>query len=154
MTINLVLNSDKSLYYNAGLARFYVNWSQFYEDDPTAQYDVSFSFQSIPDSSVNDEDLYVVSLDNLGSTMKTITSIGQNGIGSTSSTIIGLVKPERVQNAAENKLIANYLDNAPVRIIGRPQENQIEVSFKDLDDVLANKEPHFLMILRFEKVGV
>jgi hypothetical protein len=152
MTINLVLNSDKSLYYNGGLSRFYINWSQFFEDDATAQYDVSFSFQSIPHSSVDDEDLYVVSLDNIGSTMKTITSIGQNGIGSTSSTIIGLVKPERVQNAAENKLIANYLDNPPVRIIGRPQENQIEVSFKDLDDVLANKEPHFLMILRFEKV--
>ena len=152
MTINLVLNSDNSLYYNAGLARFYVNWSQFYEDDPTAQYDVSFSFQSIPDASINDDDLYVVALDNLGTTMKTITSIGQNGIGSTSSSVIGIVRPERVQNASQNKLIANYLDNAPVRIIGRPLENQLEICFKDLDDVLANKEPHFFMMIRFEKI--
>lgn len=152
MSINLVLNSDNSLFYNAGLARFFVNWSQFFEDDSHAKYNMSFSFTSIPDASVDDDDLYVVAFDNLGSTLKTITPIGQNGVGSTSSTIMGIVKPERVQNSAENRLIADYTMNPPVTIWGRPTENLLEVSFKDLDNVLANKEPHFIMIVRFEKV--
>ena len=152
MSINLVLNSDNSLFYNAGLARFFVNWSQFFEDDSHAKYNMSFSFTSKPDSSVDDDDLYVVAFDNLGSTLKTITPIGQNGVGSTSSTVMGIVKPERVQSASENRLIADYTMNPPVTIWGRPTENLLEVSFKDLDNVLANKEPHFIMIVRFEKV--
>ena len=152
MSINLVLNSDNSLFYNAGLARFFVNWSQFFEDDSHAKYNMSFSFTSKPDSSVDDDDLYVVAFDNLGSTLKTITPIGQNGVGSTSSTVMGIVKPERVQSASENRLIADYTMNPPVTIWGRPTENLLEVSFKDLDNVLANKEPHFVMIVRFEKV--
>lgn len=152
MSINLVLNSDNSLFYNAGLARFFVNWSQFFEDDSHAKYDMTFSFISIPDSTVDDEDLYVIAFDNLGSTLKTITPIGQNGVGSTSSTIMGIVKPERVQNSSENRLFSNYLDNPPVTIWGRPSENLLEVSFKDLDNVIANKEPHFVMIVRFQKL--
>jgi len=152
MSINLVLNSDNSLFYNAGLARFFVNWSQFFEDDSHAKYNMSFSFMSKPDATVDDDDLFVVAFDNLGATLKTITPIGQNGVGSTSSTVMGLIKPERVQNASNNRLIAEYSTNPPVTIWGRPSENLLEVSFKDLDDVLANKEPHFVMIVRFEKL--
>ena len=152
MSINLVLNSDNSLFYNAGLARFFVNWSQFFEDDSNAKYNMSFSFSSKPDSTVDDTDLFVVAFDNLGSTLKTITPIGQNGVGSTSSTIMGIIKPERVQSASNNRLIADYSTNPPVTIWGRPSENLLEVSFKDLEDVLANKEPHFVMIVRFEKL--
>lgn len=152
MSINLVLNSDNSVFYNAGLARFFVNWSQFFEDDSHAKYNMSFSFTSIPHASVNDDDLYVVAFDNLGSTLKTISPIGPNAVGSTSSTIMGIVKPERVQSASENRLFADHNMNPPVTIWGRPNENLLEVSFKDLDNVLANKEPHFVMIVRFEKV--
>jgi hypothetical protein len=65
---------------------------------------------------------------------------------------MGIVKPERVQSASNNRLIADYTTNPPVTIWGRPNENLLEVSFKDLDNVLANKEPHFVMIVRFEKV--
>tara|TARA_R110000765_G_scaffold292274_2_gene387874 strand:+ start:2133 stop:2588 length:456 start_codon:yes stop_codon:yes gene_type:complete len=151
MSINLVLNSDNSLFYNAGLARFFVNWSQFFEDDSHAKYDMTFSFASKPDATIDDDDLFVVQFDNLGSTLKTITPIGQNGVGSTSSTIMGIVKPEK-QTGSNNRLITHYLDNPPVTIWGRPNENLLEVSFKDLDNVLANKEPHFVMIVRFQKL--
>ena len=152
MSINLVLNSSNSLFYNTGLARFFVNWSQFFEDDSHAKYDMTFSFISKPEATIDDNDLFVVTFENLGSTLKTIAPIGQSGVGSTSSTIMGIIKPERVQNASSNRLFSNYLDNPPVTIWGRPTENLLEVSFKDLDNALGTKDPHFVMIVRFHKL--
>lgn len=151
MSINLVLNSRKSLSYASGVATFFVNWSQFFEDDPYCKYNVSFSFSTEIDNTLDEDDIYTIGLDNLGSTMRTITSIGQFGNGSTSSNTIGVVFPENI-NGANIRLVSHYNDNPPCTIMGRPNENLLEVSFKDLTQVLSQKTPQFIMILRFEKI--
>tara|TARA_S200002703_G_scaffold151842_3_gene151659 strand:- start:1051 stop:1506 length:456 start_codon:yes stop_codon:yes gene_type:complete len=151
MSINLVLNSRNSLEYANGVAKFFVNWGQFFDDDPYCRYNVSFSFTTEHDANLDQDDIFIVSLDNLGSTMRSITSIGQFGVGSTSSTAIGIVSPFNT-TGAHVRLNSDYSNNPPVEIMGRPSENILQVSFRDLSNTITAKEPNFLLIIRFEKI--
>jgi hypothetical protein len=151
MSINLVLNSRNSLSYADGVAQFFINWSQFYEDDPNCKYNVSFSFTTEHDAGLNQDDIFTVNLDNLGSVLRTITPIGQFGAGSTSSTVIGIIAPFNT-SGAHIRLFSEANMNPPVELMGRPSENLLQVSFRDLTNNLTTKEPQFLLILRFEKI--
>jgi hypothetical protein len=152
MSINLVLNSRNSLSYANGVAQFFVNWAQFYEDDPYCKYNVSFSFTTEHGGGLDQDDIFTVNLDNLGSVLRTITSSsGQSENGATSSQIIGIVAPFNT-TGAHLRLNSDYSDNPPVTIMGRPSQNLLQISFRDLSNTLTAKEPEFLLILRFEKI--
>jgi len=149
--LNLILNSRKSLSYSQGVCKFFVNWNQFFESDPNAKYNVSFSFSTEIDNTLDQDDIYTISINNFGSLMRTITSIGQFGVGSTSSNVIGIVYPENI-TGANIRLVAHAHDNPETTIYGRPHDNIIEVQFNDLTNVLSQKTPQFIMNLRFEKI--
>lgn len=151
MSVNLVLNSRNSLSYDSGKASFFVNWSQFYEDDPNAKYNVSFSFSSEVDNTLDQDDIYTLNLDNIGANMRTITSIGQFGVGSSTSSVLGVVYPEDAQGV-HIRLVSHFNDNPPVTLHQRPVENLLEVSFRDLAQSFSEKTPQFILIIRFEKI--
>ena len=149
MTTNLVLRSQNSLSYASGVAKFKVFWNQFLED-PYAEYLVSFSFITELTIDLDSADLYTLSLDNIGTTMKNIEG---GNLNSGTSREIGWVKTEELHaGGAEHRLRADYTSNPPVNIVGRPNSNILEVAFRDLDGVLSAKTPQFLLFLRFEKV--
>ena len=147
MTTNLVLKSQNSLSYASGVAKFKVYWNQFLED-PYAEYLVSFSFMSEVNNTLDETDLYALSLDNIGTTMKNIEG---GELNSGTSREIGLIYSEE-PHSSHARLRADYSTNPPVNIVGRPNANILEVAFRDLDGVLSAKTPQFVLFLRFEKV--
>ncbi len=147
MTTNLVLKSQNSLSYASGVAKFKVYWNQFLED-PYAEYLVSFSFMSEVNNTLDETDLYALSLDNIGTTFKNIEG---GELNSGTSREIGLVYSEE-PHSSHARLRADYSTNPPVNIVGRPNANILEVAFRDLDGVLSAKTPQFVLFLRFEKI--
>lgn len=146
MTTNLVLKSSDSLAYTAGRAQFRVSWAQ-YLDDPDAQYLVSFSFITAVDPALNEDDLYVLGLDNVG-TLKNI----QGGNTSSSNTKdIGYLYPEE-PHSSHARIRAEYSTNPPVTLIGRPSQDIFDLTFKDITGALSAKTPAFVCFLRFEKI--
>lgn len=148
MTTNLFLKSSDSLYYSAGRARFKVNWGQFL-NDPQAEYKVSFSFITESTNTLDHTDLYTVSLETIGSTLKMIKG------GQTNSSIvqeIGYVLSEDSHGGAEARLRAEFSTNPPVNLASRPTADILEVAFRDETGALSSKTPAFLLFLRFEKI--
>ena len=148
MTCNLVLKSSDSISYASGKAVFKMNWAQFLADSD-AEYKVTFSFISATDSTLDQSDLYVLALDNIG-TLKTI----QGGEYNSSITKqIGIIYPTKEPvGAAHARLFAEYSTNPPVNLIGRPTQDILEIAFRNLSGVLLQKTPQFVLFLRFEKV--
>lgn len=147
MTTNLVLRSQNSMSYASGKAQFKVHWAQFLED-PRGEYLVSFSFITEVNNTLNETDLYVLSLDNIGTTLKNIEGGNYN---SATSREIGIIYSEE-PHSSHARLRADYSTNPPVNIVGRPDADVLEVSFRDLDGNLSAKTPQFLLFLRFEKI--
>lgn len=145
MTLNLVLNSSDSIWYASGSARFKVHWSQFL-DDPDATYKVSFSFISAVDATLDEDDLYTLHLDNVA----TLKSISGGEYNSGTSKAIGYIYAEE-PHSSHARLRADVSTNPPVDLIGRPNEDLLTVSFRDLDGVLLQKTPQFVCFIRFEK---
>ena len=147
MTTNLVLKSNDSLYYASGRAKFKVNWGQFL-DDPRAEYQVSFSFMTEVDGTLDENDLYTLSLDVTGSTLKMIKG------GETNSSCvqeIGIVYSEE-PHSSHARLRAEFCTNPPVNLASRPTADIFEVSFRDTSGALSAKTPAFILFLRFEKI--
>ena len=145
MTLNLVLNSSDSISYASGRAQFKVHWSMFL-DDPDATYKVSFSFISAVDATLDENDLYTMHLDNIA----TLKSISGGEYNSGTSKAIGFIYSEE-PHSSHARLRAEASTNPPVDLIGRPNEDILRVSFRDLDGVLLQKTPQFVCFLRFEK---
>jgi len=147
MTTNLVLKSNDSLYYASGRAKFKVNWGQFL-DDPRAEYQVSFSFMTEVDGTLDENDLYTLSLDVTGSTLKMIKG------GQTNSSCvqeIGIVYSEE-PHSSHARLRADFSTNPPVNLASRPTADIFEVSFRDVSGALSAKTPAFILFLRFQKI--
>jgi hypothetical protein len=147
MTTNLVLKSNDSLYYASGRAKFKVNWGQFL-DDPRAEYQVSFSFMTEVDGTLDENDLYTLSLDVTGSTLKMIKG------GQTNSSCvqeIGIVYSEE-PHSSHARLRADFSTNPPVNLASRPTADIFEVSFRDVSGALSAKSPAFILFLRFQKI--
>ena len=147
MTCNIVLKSADSISYASGKAKFKMNWAQFLAD-ADAEYKVTFSFMSDTDSTLDQSDLYVLALDNIG-TLKTIqggefnSSIGKE---------VGIIYPTKEPvGAAHARLFAEHSTNPPVNLIGRPTQDILEIAFRDLTGTLLQKTPQFVLFLRFEK---
>ena len=147
MSINLVLNSRDSVTYAGGQAKFVTKWSQFPSE--VEKYNVSFSFITEVDGDLDNDDLYTLSLDNIGSTIKNIRGGNYN---SSTTTHIGYVLPEQPHSSANTRLRADYSTNPPVTIIGRPNNDLLEISFRDLTGTLLQKTPQFILFIRFEAI--
>ncbi len=146
MTTNLVLKSTDSISYASGRAQFRVSWAQ-YLDDPDAHYLVSFSFITEVNVALNEDDLYVLGLDNVGN-LKNI----QGGNTSSSNTKdIGFIYSEE-PHSSHARLRAEYSSNPPVTLIGRPTQDIFDLTFRDLTGALSAKTPQFVCFLRFEKI--
>lgn len=145
MSVNLVLNSSDSISYASGRAQFKVHWSQFL-DDPDATYKVSFSFITAVDANLNEDDLYTLHLDNVA----TLKNISGGEYNSGTSKAIGFVYSEE-PHSSHARLRAEFSTNPPVDLVSRPNEDILNVSFRDLDGVLLQKTPQFILFLRFEK---
>ena len=146
MTTNLVLNSSNSISYASGKATWRVNWAQFLED-PRAEYLVSFSFISEVNGTLDENDLYVLEFTNVGTTIKAIEGGDYN---SGTSRFVGFIYSEE-PHSSHARLRAEYSTNPPVTIVGRPDNDVLEISFRDLDGVLSAKTPQFVLFIRFEK---
>ena len=145
MTCNLVLKSADSISYASGKASFKMNWAQFLADQD-AEYKVTFSFITEVDATLNEDDLYILALDNIG-TLKTI----QGGEYNSSITKeIGIIYSEE-PHSSHARLRADFSTNPPVNLIGRPTQDILEIAFRDLTGVLLAKTPPFILFLRFEK---
>lgn len=153
MSINLVLHSTSAISYTAGTATFYVNWNNFFEDDPYATYNVSFSMRSEIDSNISTGEVYTLHLEDFGTTFRTIGGTG-NDANSNNSLAIGWIEVEESHSTNTKHLQASYSTNPPVSIQGRPQGNIITIAFRDLDKVkpIPAIIPKFVVFLRFEKV--
>ena len=147
MSINLVLNSRDSVYYAGGQAKFVTKWSQFPSENE--KYNVSFSFITEVDDDLDDEDLFTLSLDNIGSTIKNIRGGEYN---SSTTSHIGYLLPEQPHSASRTRLRADHSSNPPVTIIGRPNNDLLEISFRDLTGTLLQKTPQFILFIRFEAI--
>ena len=145
MTCNLVLKSADSISYAAGKASFKMNWAQFLAEQD-AEYKVTFSFITEVDATLDQDDLYILALDNIG-TLKTI----QGGEYNSSITKeIGIIYSEE-PHSSHARLRADFSTNPPVNLIGRPTQDILEVAFRDLTGTLLAKTPSFILFLRFEK---
>ena len=153
MSINLVLHSTDAISYTAGTASFYVNWNNFYEDDPYATYKVSFSFHSEPDANISGSDVYQLYLEGFGTTLRTIEGTG-NGGNSNNSLAIGFLEVVEIHNQQDQRLLGRYSTNPPVNIQGRPQGNMITIAIRDLNKAkpIPAIIPKFVVFLRFEKI--
>lgn len=161
MSFNLVLHSSDSISYANGTAEFYVNWNNFYEDDPYATYNVSFSFQTemLSNSQIAPTDLYSLNLENFGSTFRTIEGANTSGNSNNSLSLGFLETREQHQNQAFNSdlkrtLVAYHSTNPPVTIQGRPNQSVIQVTLRDFSKTKApaSLTPEFMLFLRFEKI--
>ena len=161
MSINLVLHSIDAISYEFGTAEFYVNWNNFYEDDPYCSYNVSFSFQTemVASSVLASTDLYTLNLENLGTTFRTIEGAGTDG-NSNNSLSLGFLET-RQQNLNDfynsnlrRTLVAYHSTNPPVTIQGRPNSSMIQVTLRDFSKAKAPATliPEFMLFLRFEKI--
>jgi len=149
MTTNLVLKSANAMSYASGKAQFKVSWAQFLED-PRGEYLVSFSFISEHTNALGEGDIFTLELTNIGSTLKNIEG---GNFNSGTSRDIGFIYVDELHAAgAEHKLQANYSTNPPVNIVGRPDSDILEVSFRDLTNTLTAKTPAFVLFLRFQKL--
>ena len=146
MTTNLYLNSNNALSYTAGKAIFKVSWVQYLSNHQN--YKVSFSFMSVVDANLNEDDLYVLSLDNIGSTLKNIQGGNYN---SSTSREVGFIYSEE-PHSSHARLRAEFLSNPPVDCVGRPNQDLLEISFRDLSGALSQKTPQFVLFLRFEAI--
>tara|TARA_R110000803_G_scaffold162747_3_gene226451 strand:+ start:127 stop:567 length:441 start_codon:yes stop_codon:yes gene_type:complete len=146
MTTNLYLNSNNALSYTAGKAVFKVSWVQYLSDHQN--YKVSFSFMSVVDTNLNEDDLYVLSIENPGSIFKQIAG-GANS--SSSSTVLGTIYSEE-PHSSHARLRANASDNVPIDLCARPNEDLLEIAFRDVSGALSVKDPQFILFLRFEAI--
>lgn len=146
MTTNIVLKSTNSMSYASGKATFKMNWATFLED-PNAEYLVSFSYITEVDATLNEDDLYVLSLDNIA----LLKNIQGGEYNSTTSTEIGLIYSEE-PHSSHARLRAEHSTNPPVTLYGRPTQDILEISLRDLTGTLMQKTPQFVLFLRFEKV--
>lgn len=152
MSINLVLKSSKALNYINGVADFFVNWNNFIpEDESFCEYNLSFSFITNSHSVIDEDDLYSLEVD-LGTNLQILGSSdsNQNANAGTENTI-GYVRPDYNHN--HFRMRSDYQDNPPVTIKGRPSNNNVKISLRDLTGTISEKEPAFLLILRFEKLN-
>ena len=147
MSFNLVLNSNDSMYYAGGVARFKVHFGQFMSE--SQKYKVSFSFISESTQTLDQNDLFTFNLDNIGAQLK---NIGGGEFNSSTSTNIGFIMPEE-PHSAHTRLRADNLTNPPVDLIGRPDQDILQISFRDLSQALVAKTPQFVAHIRFEHCG-
>jgi hypothetical protein len=151
MSINLVLKSSKALNYINGVADFFVNWNNFIpEDESYCEYNLSFSYITENSSLLAGTDLYSLEVD-LGTNLQILGSSdsNQNANAGTENTI-GYVRPD--YNHTHFRMRSDYADNPPVTIKGRPSNNNVKISLRDLTGTISQKEPAFLLIMRFEKL--
>ena len=146
MTTNLYLNSNNALSYTAGKAIFKVSWVQYLSNHQN--YKVSFSFMSVVDANLDEDDLYVLSIENSGTIFKQIAG-GSNS--SSTSTNLGIIYSEE-PHSSHARLRANYNDNVPIDLCGRPDQDLLEIAFRDVSGALSVKNPQFLLFLRFEAI--
>jgi hypothetical protein len=153
MSINLVLHSTDAISYAFGTAEFFVNWNNFYEDDPEAQYNISFSFITNTDDSIIPEDLYSLNIENLGTTFRTIEGTNTSG-NSNNSLALGYVEPAKSESGADKLLKATFHTNPPVTIQGRPNNSLIKVSLRDFSKLKPQPDltPAFMLFIRFQKL--
>tara|TARA_Y100000114_G_scaffold157164_1_gene187640 strand:- start:4346 stop:4819 length:474 start_codon:yes stop_codon:yes gene_type:complete len=151
MSINVVFKSPKSLSYISGQAEFFVNWNNFFpEDESYCEYSLSFSYISQSSSSLAETDLYALEVD-VGTSLQILgTSDTNQNANAGTDIIIGMVKPEKV--GTNFRMVSDYLDNPPVLVKGRPSNNMVKITLKDLTGTISQKNPQFLCILRFEKL--
>jgi hypothetical protein len=152
MSINLVLKSSKALNYINGVADFFVNWNNFIpEDESYCEYNLTFSYITNSHNVIDENDLYSLEVD-LGTNLQILGSSdsNQNANAGTENTI-GYVRPDYNHNAF--RMRSDYTDNPPVTIKGRPSNNNVKISLRDLTGTISEKEPAFLLILRFEKLN-
>ena len=135
MSVNLVLKSSDSISYASGKASFICKWGQFLTEHQ--QYKLSFSFISEVDANLDEDDLYVLSLDNIGTTLKNIQG---GNFNSSTSRDVGVVYSEE-PHSSHARLRADYSTNPPVDMVGRPNQDLLEISFKDITGVLMAKTP-------------
>lgn len=161
MSINLVLHSTDAISYANGTAEFYVNWNNFYEDDPYCSYNVSFSFttEMLDQDTISPTDLYSLNLENFGTTFRSIEGAGNDGNSNNSLSLGFLETREQHQNQAHNSnfkrtIVAYHYTNPPVTIQGRPNSSMIQVTIRDFSKAKApaTLTPQFMLFLRFEKI--
>ena len=147
MSVNLVLKSSDSISYASGKASFVVKWAQFLTTEHQ-HYKLSFSFITEVDGNLNEDDLYVLSLDNIGTTLKNLRG-GQST--STTSREVGFIYSEE-PHSSHARLRAEFSSNPPVDLVGRPNQDLLEISFKDITGTLMEKTPAFVLFIRFEAI--
>ena len=132
MTTNLYLNSNNALSYTAGKAIFKVSWVQYLSNHQN--YKVSFSFMSVVDANLNEDDLYVLSIENPGTVFKQIAG-GSNS--SSTSTNLGFIYVTKTPDSAPHaRLMSEHNTNPPIDICGRINEDLLEIAFRDVSGVL------------------
>ena len=153
MSINLVLHSTDAISYANGTAEFYVNWNNFYEDDPYCTFNLTFSFITDADNSIDANDLYSLNLENFGTTFRTIEGAGTDG-NSNNSLSLGFIEPYEMHSSSNRNLKAYYTSNPPVTIQGRPNSSMVQVTLRDFSKAKApaSLTPDFILFLRFEKI--
>ena len=159
MSVNVVLKSSKSLNYFNGVADFFVNWNNFIpEDESYCEYNLTFSFITERNATNGNKDIYSLEVD-LGTNLQIMGSSNsnQNANAGTDNTI-GFVQPNQLSDQVffnsfnSWSLLAEHNLNAPVTCKGRPSNNNVKITLRDLFGVITEKTPVFLLILRFEKI--
>jgi len=149
MTTNLYLNSANALSYAGGKAVFKVSWVQYLSEHQN--YKVSFSFITSTDSSLTQDDIYLLSIENPGSVFKQIAGGGANS--SSSSTNLGFIYVTKTPDSAPHaRLMSEHNTNPPIDILGKPNEDLLEIAFRDVSGTLSGKTPQFVLFLRFEAI--
>ena len=148
MTTNLYLNSANALSYAGGKAIFKIAWVQYLSEHKN--YKVSFSFITSTDSSLTQDDIYLLSIENPGTVFKQIAG-GSNS--SSTSTNLGFIYVTKTPDSAPHaRLMSEHNTNPPIDICGRINEDLLEIAFRDVSGVLSSKTPQFVLFLRFEAI--
>ena len=55
-------------------------------------------------------------------------------------------------SSSHARLKAEYSTNPPINLCNRPDQDILEISFKDITGALSQKSPAFVLFLRFEVI--
>jgi hypothetical protein len=152
MSFNLVLHSTDAISYENSVASYYVNWNNFYEDDPYCKYNVSFSFISDIDNGLTAGHIFSLNVESLGTTFQTIEGTNYS-TSSNNSLALGFVEVAELHSASNRRLEALHSYNPPITITGRPQSNIIQIALRDFNKAKTfPATPDYMLFLRFEKL--
>ena len=149
--LNSTTNTPLTNYYstvdsnNRGQRVYAVDWS-FLPDDK--QFKVTFKFASKKIASLTADNTAFI----CANFTQTNNVVGGNEVRRKPFRFLGIVKPYYVSAATDMSYSANPVENDPIYLSKRPDNNFLEITVCDMTNTLATIAVDYLMVISFEEI--